>query len=186
MSVPRDKVYSPRELMGLLHGIEERSQACARSLSNIALPQQLWHGLVFTLGGVRLVCAMSQVSEILPSPDAITRVPGARDWVLGLANVRGTLLPLVDLQAYLGDRAVVRSKASRVLVLRQRQLTTGLLVPGVQGMRQFDLAQRIADFRVDGAIGEYVYDAFRLGREVWPVFNMSALAADPRFRTAAG
>ena len=181
----REKALSPRQLMALLGDIEQRSLASARSLSNIEAPQQLWQGLLFTLAGVKLVCAMSQVVEVLPAPDAVTRVPGAADWVVGLANVRGTLLPIIDLQSFLGQRPVVRSKATRVLVLRQRQLTTGLLVPGVHGMRQFELGQRIASPPVEAAIGEYVYEAFQAGSETWPVFNMSALAADPRFRTAA-
>jgi hypothetical protein len=36
-----------------------------------------------------------------------------------------------------------------------------------------------------GSLGAYVYEAFSLDGEAWPVFSMSALAADPEFRSAA-
>ena len=32
----------------------------------------------------------------------LTRVPGAKTWVKGIANVRGQLLPILDLRQYLG------------------------------------------------------------------------------------
>jgi len=92
---------------------------------------------------------------------------------------------VIDLQVYLGAKAVVPSKASRILVLRLRGLVAGLLVPSVQGMRHFDLTDRLPNARMKGALGAYVYEAFSLDDEVWPVFSMSALAADPEFRSAA-
>jgi hypothetical protein len=36
-----------------------------------------------------------------------------------------------------------------------------------------------------GALGHYVFDAFSVEDEVWPVFSFSALTADPAFRSAA-
>ena len=35
-------------------------------------------------------------------PAAVTRVPGAKGWMRGLSNVRGQLLPVIDLRAFLG------------------------------------------------------------------------------------
>ena len=36
-------------------------------------------------------------------PDATTRVPGSHRWLLGIANLRGHLLPLVDVKLLLGS-----------------------------------------------------------------------------------
>ena len=128
---------------------------------------------------------MSEISEMLPYQDRITRVPGAKPWMLGLSNVRGSLLPVIDMQVYLGGKAIVPSKAARILVLRLRGLVVGLLVPAVQGMRHFELAGRLPNARMKGALGAYVYEAFKSDEEAWPVFSMTALAADPEFRSAA-
>lgn len=173
------------EVMKTLADMEARSEQAAQRLPETEGAQDIWDGLVFNVAGVRLVCAMNEVSEMLPHHQRITRVPGAKSWVLGLANVRGSLLPVIDLQVYLGGKAVVPSKATRILVLRLRGLIVGLLVPSVQGMRHFSQTNRMPDARIKGALGAYVYEAFSLADEVFPVISMHALAADPEFRSAA-
>lgn len=177
---------SAADAMASLADMEQRSQMAAQQLPQTEGAHDFWDGLVFSVAGVRVTAAMNEVSEMLPYQESITRVPGAKPWVLGLANVRGSLLPVIDLQVYLGAKAVVPSKASRILVLRLRGLVAGLLVPSVQGMRHFNLSDRLSNARMKGALGAYVYEAFSLEDEVWPVFSMSALSADPEFRSAAG
>ena len=179
-------MLSAADAMTSLAEIEQRSQAAAQQLPEIEGSKDFWDALVFSVAGVRVTAAMNEVSEMLPYPDAITPVPGAKPWVLGLANVRGSLLPIIDLQVYLGAKAVVPSKATRILVLRLRGLVAGLLVPSVQGMRHFNIGDRLANARMKGTLGAYVYEAFSVDGEIWPVFSMTALAADPEFRSAAG
>ncbi|MEJ2577249.1 MAG: chemotaxis protein CheW [Gammaproteobacteria bacterium] len=173
----------PHELMDLLLDLEERFRTGARQLPELELSDDRWQGLAFTVAGVRLVSAMQELAEMLPYPHMITRVPGARDWVVGLANVRGTLLPITDLQAFLGGKAQVPGKGSRVLVLPRSEINAGLLVPGVQGMQQFDRDCRV-EARLEGPVGQYVNEAFKVDDELWPVFGMQALADDPRFLAA--
>lgn len=176
---------TPTAAMAVLTDIERWSQQAAEQLPASSGASESWDGLAFFVAGVSLVASMNEVSEMLPAQHHITRIPGARPWVLGLANVRGNLLPVIDLQVFLGGKPVVVSKATRVLVVRQRGLECGLLVPAVHGLRHFDKGDRIEGARVKGALGAYVYDAFCVDDEVWPVFNMTALAADPAFRAAA-
>jgi twitching motility protein PilI len=178
-------VLTSTDAMALLADIEQRCRLVAQRLPETDAAQDVWDGLVFSIAGVRVVAAMNEVSEMLPNQDRVTRVPGSRPWMIGLANVRGSLLPVIDLQAYLGGKTVVASKAARILVLRLRGLVAGLLVPSVQGMRHFNLSDRLPDARMKGALGAYVYEAFSVDGAIWPVFSMSALAADPEFRTAS-
>ena len=185
LELVKKNAISSRDALVILAEIEQRSQMAAQQLPQVRGSTDFWDALVFNVSGVRMTAAMSEVSEMLPYQDTITRVPGAKRWMLGLANVRGSLLPVIDLQVYLGAKAVVPSKASRILVLRLRGLVAGLLVPSVQGMRHFDIADRVPNARMKGSLGAYVYEAFNLDGEVWPVFSMSALAADPEFRSAA-
>lgn len=180
-----ESTLSVADTLGLLADIEQRSQSAAQRLPQSAPISDIWDGLVFTVAGVRVVSAMNEVSEMLPLNQRITRVPGAKPWMLGLANVRSSLLPVIDMQAYLGGKALVPSKATRILVVRLRGLVAGLLVPSVLGMRHFSTKNRLANARMKGALGAYVYEAFNIEGEVWPVFNMHALAADPGFRSAA-
>lgn len=178
-------VQSPSDVMALLTDIENRSRTLSSGLPQNEAYAEIWDGLAFSVAGVRVVAPMSEVAEMMPYPEQISAVPGSKSWMLGLANIRGTLLPITDLQVYLGAKAVSPAKTSRLLIVRLRGVATGLLVPSVHGMRHFDMTTRIRNVRIKGALGAYVFDAFRMDKQAWPVFSMNALLADPDFRSAA-
>jgi twitching motility protein PilI len=178
-------VPDARQLMGLLAQIERRSRASALEIPQQVTRADVWDGLAYSIAGVRVSSAMDEIREMLPYPAQVTRVPGARGWMRGLANIRGTLLPVIDLHTYFGAKPVVPGKAARMLVIDMRSVHCGLLVPSVLGMRHFDEADRLSNAQMQGALGQYVYEAFSVGGEIWPVFSLSALTADPAFRSAA-
>jgi twitching motility protein PilI len=162
-----------------------RSQAQDARVPAALVKEEDWQGLAFVLDGVKLVTAMEEVRELLPFPEAVTRVPGTKSWMLGLANIRGELLPIVDLQQFMGGAPLPLNDRCRVLVIRNRGTSTGLLVSSVLGMCHFPLEKQIPDAEFEGVLGQYVYDVFGLEDEVWPVFSMAALANDERFLSAA-
>ncbi len=184
-SEAQQPVPDARELMGLLARIERRSRASALQIPQEDRGRDVWDGLAYSIAGVRVTSAMDEIREMLPYPAQISRVPGARDWMRGLANIRGNLLPVIDLHTYFGAKAVVPGKVARMLVIHLRGLECGLLVPAVHGMRHFNEADRLSNAQMQGALGQYVFDAFSVDEEIWPVFSLSALAADPEFRSAA-
>lgn len=185
MNGTEPRVRTPEELLGLLSNLQSRFETSARNLPELESLADLWHGLAYTVFGTRLVSAMTQVNEMLALPPMITRVPGTKPWIVGIANVRGTLLPITDLQAYLGAKPLVPNKSSRILVAGHGANVTGLLVASVLGMRQFTPEQHMLDARIEGIAGAYVYDVFHVDDEVWPVFDINALTSDPNFIEAA-
>jgi twitching motility protein PilI len=60
------------------------------------------------IGGVRYLLDLLEAGEIVPVP-ALTRVPLTQPWYLGLANIRGNLVGVVDLAAYLAQPAAPSS-----------------------------------------------------------------------------
>src|SRR5438270_1864270 len=48
------------------------------------------------MAGDLYLVAREETREVLGVPASTTRVPGARSWIKGLANVRGQLLPIID------------------------------------------------------------------------------------------
>ncbi len=75
--------------------------------------------------------------EVLNYPGQLTRVPGAKSWIKGLANVRGALLPVIDLRQYLGSGATPLTRNTRLLVVNHRDVPAGLMVDEVLGFRRF-------------------------------------------------
>jgi len=176
------------ELVQLLSDIEQRSVARLSSLPELEKAQahQYWEGVLFSLNEMHLVAPLDEVSEILHYPADITRVPGTHPWVKGVANVRGSLLPIIDFQLFLGGEPVMTGRRCRVLVVKHQGILSGLLVKEVMGMRHFSREKRV-DYQPQGAglLERFVKTAFEYGEDSWPVFGMFALAESTEFQMAA-
>ena len=167
-----------------------------RSLAHVpGLPEQLeapglWRGVGYRIGNRRLASAFDEVLEILPLPQ-VTPVPGAQPWMLGLANVRGNLLPIVDLKQFLEGERTVLHESQRILLVRQPGGDVAVLIDELYGQRSFneqhlvgaddDVALRLADGRYANFIGQ----AYRLDDTTWGIFSLDRLARTPEFRQAA-
>ena len=171
--------------LDLLRGLEIRALARARGLPMQAEVREQWRGLAFTLAGVPLLAPIDQVEEIVTVP-AMTRVPLTKRWVLGLANVRGNLLPVMDLAGYLGLESRHVDAASRVLVIRDGEFFAGLLVDGVAGLVHVDVDERSDTAPVGvSELQDYLSEGYRLEGEIRPVFDFRKLTADGGFMQAA-
>jgi chemotaxis signal transduction protein len=72
----------------------------------------------------------------------MTRVPGAKLWIKGIANVRGQLLPIIDLRQFLGSGTTPVNRNTRILVVNHREIPAGLIVDEVLGFRRFAADRR--------------------------------------------
>lgn len=169
----------------LLLELERRSKQNAKGLPQQTEKKALWSGIGFRAADINLVAPLSQVNEILHYPK-LTLVPGAQAWVKGLANIRGTLLPIMDLQGYMGKDAIPLRMQSRILVIHQGELSAGLLVNEVLGLKHFEPESKVAFVKkLDQAIKPYIHGAFEQDGQTWHVFDMAALAQDPLFLRVA-
>lgn len=147
--------------------------------------KRFWEGVLCTVAGTRIVAPLGEIAEILNYPASITRVPGTKSWVVGIANIRGNLLPIIDLQVFLGGKHIVTGRRSRVLVINHEGLYVGLLVGDVHGMRHFSDDQGAEVPMLPGVVRQYVRSAYNLDNETWPVFSTKLLAENPGFQVAA-
>lgn len=90
--------------------------------------------IAFTVLGYDYLIPLNEVSEILELPEA-TKLPRVKSWVTGLANVRGRLLPIADLAAFLGGSLSSAVRDRRVLVLDINNVYVGVIVDSVQGIK---------------------------------------------------
>src|SRR6266849_2144090 len=109
----------------LLKELEKRSRAVTASSVPDASAGREWVGVAFRMGGETFLVAREETREVLGYPAVVTRIPGAKSWVKGLANVRGQLLPMLDLRQFLGSGATASGRNTRVVVS-----TTGKFPPG--------------------------------------------------------
>lgn len=87
--------------------------------------------VVFRLGaeefGVPIMC----VQEIVRVPEQLTRVPRTPPFVEGVINLRGAVLPVIDLRSRLGLSPVERNDGQRIMVFAQGHQRTGFIVDAV-------------------------------------------------------
>ena len=170
----------------LLQEIERRSRSQA-----LGLPQQIevrrtWSGVGFRLGDSYLLSKLEEVDEILISPE-MTRVPSALSWVRGIANIRGMLLPIMDLRDFIDGESIRAGRKTRVILIKKGELVSGLMVDEVFGMRHFFEEEKTTNVpnEVSDNLKKYLQGAFRKGDQHWGIFDMDNLAEDPGFLEVA-
>jgi purine-binding chemotaxis protein CheW len=87
--------------------------------------------VVFRLGKEEFGVPIESVQEIVRLPEAMTKVPKAADAVEGVINLRGAVLPVIDLRRRLGLPPVERSDRQRIVVLVIENTRTGFIVDSV-------------------------------------------------------
>lgn len=166
----------------LLAELECRARAHPNERPSQEKTRDEWRGVGFRLGGQRLIAPMKEVVEIL-TPPRVARVPHTKSWVRGVANVRGNLLPIMDLSDYLGKGRASPTRLSRVLVVERQAVFVGLLVDEVLGMRHFLYPEQWRALVSPGDEGAmpYLDGVLRRDGSDWLVFSMTTLMQHPEF-----
>jgi len=171
--------------VAILKEIEESCRTCSVELPGQTQTENEWSGIAFRIGGNNLVTPLGDVVEILDVPE-LNVVPLTQPWVRGLANLRGNLLPVIDLNGYLNGAVARLTGKSRVLVIDCSGVYSGLMVDEVLGLRHFREEELTADdCCVDAYLQPYCRQGYCRGDQTWMIFNMYALADNPQFLQAA-
>lgn len=91
--------------------------------------------VVFLLGGELYGVSIKQVREIIPL-QPITRVPRTPKYILGVINLRGRVIPVIDLRSRLGLPQDKSQGKKNIAVVDLEQYTVGMLVDGVSEVLQ--------------------------------------------------
>jgi len=170
----------------LLKELERRSRSSHAGVESTDADDEEWVGIGFRLGDERFVVARDEIREVMMLPPNNTRVPGSKQWLAGLANLRGQLLPLTDLKQFLGSGPTRGGRAARVLVINGSDFSAGVVVDEVFGFRRFtdeEFSSDPPDTRI--RCERYLAGAYRKGEEEWPVFRMTELLVADDFQDAA-
>jgi purine-binding chemotaxis protein CheW len=81
----------------------------------------------FRVGGETFGVPISLVHEIVRVPE-ITAVPDSPQYVEGVINLRGRIVPVIDLRKRFGEATPARNKKNRVLVTDVDSKIVGLIV----------------------------------------------------------
>lgn len=162
-SVPSDGAGRRTRLRQYQVQLLERMQA-ARNNAGARVNQ-----LGVMIGPERYLLDLTQVGEIVPVP-SITVVPLTQPWYLGLANIRGNLISVIDLARYQQQSDTGTGSDSRIITFATGLgFNCGLLVSRVYGLRHAAGMEASGDRLRDADANE------------WTPLDLAALVSDTRF-----
>jgi len=170
--------------LALLVEYEQRIKEAAVELPGREEVRERWTGVGFRLGDELLLAPMAEVQEVL-DPPTMTRVPGTAPWFLGVANVRGTLLPMMDLHGLMIGGRSSAPRNARILVYSGEGVAAGFRVDDVFGLKRFYTDEMTeADTRIE-VLQPYTEGGFQRGEEAWSIFSFARFVTSSHFLEVA-
>jgi twitching motility protein PilI len=151
----------------------------SEALQRFSPPQDLlWHDAQqdkpdsrygYRIGALRLLIKRSSGSEVLRGP-AVSSLPGSVPWLLGIMNLRGSVVPVFDLASLLGVKAATSKRAPIVLVLDKGDDALGVVIDDFpQALKQ--LRPIVGMPQLPAQLQEHIAGAFIKDDDIWLDFQ---------------
>lgn len=137
--------------------------------------------VVFRLGSEEYGVDILQVQEIKRMLD-ITRVPQAPDFIEGVINLRGQIIPVLDLRRRFAFPAAERTADTRIIVVNIGELIIGLIVDTV--LEVISLSKEAispAPALVTGIDNDFLSGIGDLGERLLIILNLEKILAVDEF-----
>lgn len=132
------------------------------------------------IGDSRWLLNLQEAGEIV-SVGAVTKVPLTQPWFLGLTNIRGNLISVVDLAHFRGQRPTPIDKESRIVAFAPSlSFNSGLLVSRVLGLRNIAEMEACAPVEA-GAVPWATRQYLDRESQLWTELDLSLIVQDPQF-----
>lgn len=169
-----------REPVDLLLDYERRLLEAGTRLPAQEEVRDRWSGIGFRIGEQRFVASMDEVREVL-DPPVCTRVPGTSPWFLGVANVRGNLVSVMDLHGFIAGGRSPQGRHARVLMYQREGVAAAFRVDDVLGLQRFYMEEQTTVAVDAGPLTPYLNGGFRRRNEEWPVLSLADFVASRDF-----
>jgi len=157
--------------------LRARAQALARAPAPVSAAGERLELLEFRLASERYALESRHVQEVHPLRD-LTPLPGTPPFILGIVNVRGRILPVLDLKKFfdLPERGL--TDLHRIILVRGHDLELGLLADVIVGVRSVAIASLQPSLpTLTGIRADYLKG---VDEERLVVLDLDRLLADPK------
>jgi purine-binding chemotaxis protein CheW len=138
--------------------------------------------LIFKIGDGDYGLDLIKAREII-KPPKITTVPNSKEYVMGVINLRGQIIPVIDLMKILGlEKELVMDNKDdkRIIVVNLGQTLVGLFVNKVTEVVRIDQEkiERVAETK-RSINQEYIKGVCNLNNQLIVILNLGKLLSDP-------
>jgi len=106
---------------------------------------------------------VSTIEQVLPA----TRVPNTPDYIRGVINLRGDIIPVIDLRKRFGLPPVEDTEDTRIIIVKSGEVNAGMIVDSVSEVMHLDdnSVENASNFISEGSAG-YVMGAGKAGDRI--------------------
>ena len=143
--------------------------------------------ITFALQNILLALPLSSALEIGHRP-MITPLFNLPDWVLGVSNIRGEVVSIVDLKTYFELPSSGPKRDGRLIIVHNRDMKVGMLVDRIMGilsLDQIDTDIQESPHR-EGELSPFISGVVVSGENLLNILDVDKLLSSPRmtsFRT---
>jgi purine-binding chemotaxis protein CheW len=136
--------------------LRERAIALAQEPEQKKVASALIDIITFTLAAETYGIESALVREVYPLKD-ITPLPGVPPYIFGIINVRGQILPVVDLKKFFNLPEKGLGEMNKVIILSNGHMEFGIMADNVNGTQAIELEDILAvPPTVSGIGGKYL------------------------------
>jgi len=96
--------------------------------------------MTFILGKMKYAIELPKIREILTYPEMITPLPNTTDWVKGLINLRGEVVPILDVRIKFKTGEIIYDENTAVIaVITNDNRMLGIVVDKVDDVQNIDI-----------------------------------------------
>ena len=138
----------------------------------------------FRIGEEEFGLDILRVQEIIRLQD-LTRVPNSPDFVDGVINLRGKVVPVIALRRRFGLPSQQHDKQTRIVVLEAQGIVVGLIVDSVSEVLRIPANTIVPPPRLGTIEKEFVAGVGKLEQRLLILLDVDRLVSAPDLRTAA-
>ncbi len=143
-----------------------------------------WVGTSLGIAGVPLLVAEGGIEEIVETPP-VTRIPGTKPWVMGVAAFKGGLLPVISGDVLFRKKPYTGRVRDYIMVIRRPGFYFGITLSHVERDLGLPIQDRIVDHPVDPDFARFAIGGFMHKGEFLAILDLEKLVADEEVSDAS-
>ena len=148
-------------------------------------PAEGWHVLTFALCGGEYAIDLRHVQEV-KCWSAITPIPNAPPHIKGVMNLRGTIVPIIDLRARFAMPETEYGRSAVIIMVKVDGKVQGLVVDAVSDVVNLGGTNVHPPPDLDGVASRLITGMVQREETLVTVLDLAAVLSDDGARAAAG